>query len=384
MTGIGRAAAVAFAKKGAQVVVAGRRDEAGKALVKELRSLGSEAEFINADVRKEDDVRALVDKTVARFGRLDVAVNNAGTEGKVGPITDQTAESYAATFDTNVLGVILSMKHEVRAMQGQGSGSIINISSTYGHEGAAGASVYVGSKHAVEGVTKSVALEVAKSGIRVNAVAPGPTDTGMLTRFTGTPENKAALAATVPMGRLGLAEELANAIVFIASDEASFITGHVLNVDGGQEPLTCQGRGADLRAPNQGGSSGGAARSFPASMRQDRKLIAVAGEPSVRSTSHERPVLPDQPGQPDAVQPYGGVADVPVRRRRRQGDHVAPDRPGRHGAVGRRLTWYRSHGGRGGRPYHRRGSWPVGRRDRGGAAAGAGGHPPVIENKRHD
>jgi NAD(P)-dependent dehydrogenase (short-subunit alcohol dehydrogenase family) len=231
LTGIGRAAAFAFAKKGAKVVVAGRRDEAGKALVKELRSFGSEAEFINADVRKEDDVRALVDKTVARFGRLDVAVNNAGTEGQVGPITDQTAESYAATFDTNVLGVILSMKHEVRVMQGQGSGSIINISSTYGHEGAAGASVYVGSKHAVEG--KSVALEIAKSGIRVNGVAPGPTDTGMLTRFTSTPANKAALVTGVPMGRLGLSEELANAIVFIASDEASFITGHILNVDGG-------------------------------------------------------------------------------------------------------------------------------------------------------
>src|SRR5271170_2743822 len=233
LTGIGRAAAVAFAKKGAKVVVAGRRDEVGQALVKELRSFGSEAEFINADVRKDDEVRALVDKTVARFGRLDVAVNNAGTEGQVGPITDQTAESYAATFDTNVLGVILSMKHEVRAMQGQGSGSIINISSTYGHEGAAGASLYVGSKHAVEGITKSVALELAKSGIRVNGVAPGPTDTGMLTRFTGTPENKAALVTGIPLGRLGLSEEVANAIVFIASDDASFVTGHILNVDGG-------------------------------------------------------------------------------------------------------------------------------------------------------
>src|SRR5689334_2453677 len=234
LTGIGRAAAVAFANKGAKVVVAGRRDDAGKALVNALRASGSEAEFINADVRNEDDVRALVDKTVARFGRLDVAVNNAGTEGQAGPITDQTAESYAATFDTNVLGVILSMKHEVRIMQRQGSGSIINISSTYGHEGAAGASVYVGSKHAVEGITKSVALETVKSGIRVNGVAPGPIDTGMLTRFTHTPENKAALVTTVPMDRLGLSEEVANAIVFIASDEASFITGHVLNVDGGK------------------------------------------------------------------------------------------------------------------------------------------------------
>jgi NAD(P)-dependent dehydrogenase (short-subunit alcohol dehydrogenase family) len=217
-----------------RVVVSGRRDKEGKELVETLSGLGAGADFVRADVRKEDDVRALVDKTVARFGRLDVAVNNADTEGKVGPITDQTAESYAATFDTNVLGVILSMKHEVRVMQGQGSGSVINISSTYGHEGAAGASIYVGSKHAVEGITKSVALEIAKSGVRVNCVAPGPTDTDMLTRFTGTPENKAALTTTVPMGRLGLSEELANAIVFIASDQASFVTGHVLNLDGGK------------------------------------------------------------------------------------------------------------------------------------------------------
>jgi NAD(P)-dependent dehydrogenase (short-subunit alcohol dehydrogenase family) len=233
LTGIGRAAAVAFAEKGARVVVSGRRDKAGQALAEELRALGSEAEFINADVRKEDDVRSLVEKTVERFGRLDVAVNNAATEGEVGPITNQTAETYAATFDTNVLGVVLSMKHEVLAMRGQGSGSIVNISSTYGHEGAAGASIYVGAKHAVEGITKSVALEIADLGIRVNCVAPGPTDTGMLTRFTGTPENKAALVTGVPMKRLGLSEELADAIVFIASDQASFITGTVLNVDGG-------------------------------------------------------------------------------------------------------------------------------------------------------
>jgi len=234
LTGIGRATAIAFAKEGARLVVAGRHEDAGQQLTTELRALGAEAEFIRADVRHEDEVRDLVDRTVARFGRLDVAVNNAATEGQVGPITDQTAESYAATFDTNVLGVLLSMKYEVRAMQQQGSGSIINISSTYGHEGAAGASVYVGSKHAVEGITKSVALETAEWGIRVNGVAPGPTDTGMLTRFTKTPENKAALVTTVPMARLGLSEELASAIVFIASDKASYITGHVLNVDGGK------------------------------------------------------------------------------------------------------------------------------------------------------
>jgi NAD(P)-dependent dehydrogenase (short-subunit alcohol dehydrogenase family) len=132
-----------------------------------------------------------------------------------------------------VLGVLLSMKHEVRVMQKQGKGNIINVSSTYGHEGAPFASVYVGSKHAVEGITKSVALETVKSGIRVNAVAPGPVDTGMLTRFTHTAENKAALVTQVPMARLGRSEEQANAIVFIASEDASFITGHVLNVDGG-------------------------------------------------------------------------------------------------------------------------------------------------------
>src|SRR5258708_16320023 len=220
LTGIGRATALAFAKDGARVVVSGRREAEGKALEGELRGLGAEAAFIPADVRLDADVSNLVDRTVARFGGLDVAVNNAGTEGHGGPITDQTAESYAATFDTNVLGVILSIKHEVRVMQGQGRASTANISSTYGHEGAAGAAVYVGSKHAVEGITKSVAIETARSGIRVNAVAPGPTDTGMLTRFTRTPKNKAALVTTVPMDRLGLSEELASAIVFFASAEA--------------------------------------------------------------------------------------------------------------------------------------------------------------------
>jgi NAD(P)-dependent dehydrogenase (short-subunit alcohol dehydrogenase family) len=234
LTGIGRAAAVAFAKRGAKVVVAGRRDEAGKALVEELRSLGSEAEYVNADVRKEDDVRALVDKAVARFGRIDAAVNAAGTEGRPGPVAEQTAESYAATFDTNVLGTLLSVKHELRVMQAQGSGSIINISSTYGHEGGAGASVYVASKHAVEGMTKSAALEAASSGVRINAVAPGPIETAMLDRFTGTPERKAALVKTVPLGRVGDPADIARAAVFLASEDASFITGQILTVDGGK------------------------------------------------------------------------------------------------------------------------------------------------------
>ena len=234
LTGIGRAVAVAFASSGAKVVAAGRHDDAGQELVGELRALGAEAEYVNADVRKEDDVRALVDAAVARFGRLDAAVNAAGTEGKPGPLSEQTAETYAATFDTNVLGVLLSMKHELRVMQAQGSGSIINISSTYGHQGAAGASIYVASKHAVEGMTKSVALETATSGVRVNAVAPGPVQTAMLDRFTGTPDRKAALLTTVPLGRVGDTDEIARAAVFLASDGASFITGEILNVDGGK------------------------------------------------------------------------------------------------------------------------------------------------------
>ncbi len=233
LTGIGRAAAIIFAQEGARVVVSGRRDPQGQELVTELQGLGAEAIFVRTDVRNDDDVRNLVDQTVKRFGRLDIAVNNAGTEGVRGLVTDQTAESYAATFDSNVLGVLLSMKHELRAMLPQGSGSIVNISSAYGRVGAAGASVYVASKHAVEGLTKSAALEVAGSGVRVNVVAPGTTDTGMLTRFTNTDENKAALVSTVPVKRLATPEEIAQVIAFVASANASYMTGASIPVDGG-------------------------------------------------------------------------------------------------------------------------------------------------------
>jgi NAD(P)-dependent dehydrogenase (short-subunit alcohol dehydrogenase family) len=234
LTGIGRATAVAFAREGARVVVSGRREQEGKKLEKELRELGAEVEFVKTDVRHDDDIRALIDKTVARFGRLDIAVNNAGTEGLRGLVTEQTAESYAATFDTNVLGVLLSMKHELRVMLPQGSGSIVNISSTYGSVGAAGASVYVASKHAVEGLTKSAALEVAGTGVRVNVIAVGTTDTGMLTRFTSTDENKAALVSTVPLKRLATPEEIAHVIAFVASANASYMTGSSIPVDGGK------------------------------------------------------------------------------------------------------------------------------------------------------
>ncbi len=234
LTGIGRATAFAFANEGARIVVSGRRDEAGHALIQELRSLGAEVEFVRADVRRENEVQNLVDKTVARFGRLDVAVNNAGTEGKLGPVTEQTADDYAATFDTNVLGVLLSMKHELRVMQAQGSGSIVNLSSTMGHRGAAGASLYTASKHAVEGLTKSAALEAAAFGVRVNAVAPGPIETAMLGRFTGNADRKAGVVAGVPLKRAGRPEEIADAIVFAASGKASFISGQILAVNGGK------------------------------------------------------------------------------------------------------------------------------------------------------
>jgi NAD(P)-dependent dehydrogenase (short-subunit alcohol dehydrogenase family) len=234
LTGIGRATALAFAREGARVVVSGRRDEEGQKLAAELQKLGAEAEFVRSDVRRDEDVRDLVDKTVARFGRLDAAVNCAGTEGTPGPVTEQTAETYAATFDTNVLGTLLSMKHEMRVMLAQGSGSIVNVSSTYGHTGAAGASIYAASKHAVEGLTKSAALEAASSGVRVNMVAPGPIETGMLKRFAGTDERKAVLAASVPLKRVGRPEEIAQTIMFLASDKASFITGASYLVDGGK------------------------------------------------------------------------------------------------------------------------------------------------------
>jgi NAD(P)-dependent dehydrogenase (short-subunit alcohol dehydrogenase family) len=204
------------------------------ALANELRALGADVEFMRADVRREEDVRSLIDKTVARFGRLDVAVNNAGTEGKPGPVTEQTSDSYAAMFDTNVLGTLLSLKHEMRVMQPQGSGTIVNISSTMGERGAANLSLYTASKHAVEGLTKSSALEGAPFGVRVNAVAPGPTETGMLDRLTGTPDKKAAFFDAVPLKRGAMPEEIADAIVFLASSKASFITGQIIRINGGK------------------------------------------------------------------------------------------------------------------------------------------------------
>jgi NAD(P)-dependent dehydrogenase (short-subunit alcohol dehydrogenase family) len=237
LSGIGRATALAFARDGARVIISGRRDEAGQALLGELRSGGAEAEYLRADIRSEQDVRQLVDGAVARFGRLDVAVNNAGTEGRSGPLSEQSAESYAATFDTNVLGTVLSLKHELRVMCAQSGGSIINLSSTLGSRGIDGAALYVASKHAVEGLTKCAALEAAPFGVRVNAVAPGPVDTDMLRRFAGSEERKIAMAKYVPLKRIGRPEEIADAILFLASERASFLSGEIMHVNGGRSAL---------------------------------------------------------------------------------------------------------------------------------------------------
>jgi NAD(P)-dependent dehydrogenase (short-subunit alcohol dehydrogenase family) len=235
LTGIGRATAESFARLGATVVVAGRHQDAGEALSVELESLGAKsAAFVKADVRYENEVRVLVDQVIERFGRLDVAVNNAGSDGTMGNIVDQTPETYAATFDTNVLGTLLSLKHELRVMRAQGSGSIVNLSSIYGQKGFPGASLYVASKHAIIGLTKSAALEGAPLGVRVNAVAPGPVQTAMLDRVTGNnADTKAAFLSLVPQGRAGDVTEIADAIVFITSERARFLTGQTIFIDGG-------------------------------------------------------------------------------------------------------------------------------------------------------
>lgn len=233
LTGIGRATALAFARDGSRIVVSGRHEDKGQALAAELRALGTEAEFVRADVRNEAEVRNLIDRSVERFGRLDVAVNNAGTEGELGPIVEQSAANYESTFAVNVLGTLLSLKHEMRVMLSQGSGSIINLSSIAGQVGFAGAAIYAASKHAVDGLTRSAALEGARAGVRVNAVAPGPTETQMLDRFVGrNDEAKAGFLATIPTGRASTSDEIAQTIVFLASDRARSLTGQSIAVDG--------------------------------------------------------------------------------------------------------------------------------------------------------
>jgi NAD(P)-dependent dehydrogenase (short-subunit alcohol dehydrogenase family) len=235
LTGFGRATAISFGKQGACLVVSGRKEAEGKALEAELGDLNTETEFVIADVRREKDVNNLVDRAVARFGRLDIPVNNAGTEGELAPVTDVSLDAYAEMFGTNVLGTLFALKHELRVMQEQSNGSIVNVSSsTIGVRGAANFSVYAGSKHAVEGITKSAAIEAAAYGVRVNAVAPGPTETAMLDRVAGSTEKNAAFYAAVPLKRAASPSEIADAVVFVASGNGSHITDRIIRVNGGK------------------------------------------------------------------------------------------------------------------------------------------------------
>ena len=234
-SGIGKAAALALAKAGAKVVVAGRRQDEGQAVVKAIESAGGQALFVKTDVSREADVKALVDKTVAKFGRLDFAFNNAGVEGAAGLTTDkQTEENYRHTFDINVLGLLLTMKHEIPAILKNG-GAIVNTSSVVGQIGMPGFGVYTASKHAVNGLTRSAALEYAKQGVRVNAVAFGTIQTPMVDRMVGEAKTNNTqrdwLAGLHPVGRLGTVEEAAQAVIALL--ENPFITGAVLSVDGG-------------------------------------------------------------------------------------------------------------------------------------------------------
>jgi len=233
LSGIGRATALSYGRDKARVVVSGRRPEAGAELAKELEALGAEAEFVQADVRFDEDVRRLVDRAVERFGRIDVAFNNAGTDGNPGPVTDITDELYAGTFDTNVKGTLFGLKHEFRAMAATGGGSIVNMSSTYGQTGFPNAALYVGSKHAVVGITKGAALEGAPLGIRVNAVAPGFTRTAMYERTTGNDQTRQAINSMLPMHRAGEPDEIAEAVKFLGSPASSYITGQLITLDGG-------------------------------------------------------------------------------------------------------------------------------------------------------
>ena len=233
-SGIGRETAIAMAGAGAKVVLAGRRQQAGDAVANEIRSAGHDAHFVQTDVTNEDQVKQLVDRTMELYGRLDIAFNNAGIELGA-PVTDFKEEDYRLVFDINVLGVFLSQKYEIPAMLQSGGGVIINTSSILGHIAMPGASIYNASKHAVEGITKTTALEFADQGIRVNSVAPGAIATDMIDRFAGEEgaESRKQLEALHPMGRLGQAKEIAAAVLYLASDAASFTTGISLPVDGG-------------------------------------------------------------------------------------------------------------------------------------------------------
>ena len=233
-SGIGRDAAVLFAKAGAKVVVAGRREAEGKETIDLVRAAGGEGLFVRTDVSKAADVQALVQKTVEKFGRLDIAFNNAGIEGNWMPIAEQSEEDWDRTIDINLKSVWLSLKYQIRQMLKQGGGgAIVNMASVAGLIGSAGAATYCASKHGVMGLTKAAALENARSGIRVNVVCPAVIETPMGERLFGEPELKKFALGLHPIGRFGSPMEVAQAVLWMCSDRASFMTGQSLVLDGG-------------------------------------------------------------------------------------------------------------------------------------------------------
>jgi NAD(P)-dependent dehydrogenase (short-subunit alcohol dehydrogenase family) len=232
-SGIGKATALAFAEAGAKLVITGRREKEGAEVASEINKTGGTAAFVRADVAKDTDVQKAVDFVLSTHGRLDVAFNNAGIEIG-GPLDQVTEEQYRRTFDINVWGVLNSMKYEIAAMLKTGGGAIVNTSSIAGHIGLPQSSIYTATKHAVEGLTKAVAVEFAKHGIRVNSVAPGAIDTEMVDRFVGKEgDQRNWLRSLHPVGRFGASEEIAAAVLYLASDAAKFTTGTSLLVDGG-------------------------------------------------------------------------------------------------------------------------------------------------------
>jgi NAD(P)-dependent dehydrogenase (short-subunit alcohol dehydrogenase family) len=233
-SGIGRAAAVAFAHEGARVVVADIAEEAGLQTIEIIHNRGGEAIFVRTDVSSPIDVANLFDRALGTFGRLDFAFNNAGTEGTIAATVDCTEENWERTISVNLRSVWLCMKHELQHMLERGSGAIVNCSSIAGLVGYPGLPAYVASKHAIVGLTKTAALEVATRGVRVNAVCPGVIRTPMIDRIVAhDQETQQRLIASEPMGRMGKPEEIAAAVLWLCSDAASFVTGQAIAVDGG-------------------------------------------------------------------------------------------------------------------------------------------------------
>jgi NAD(P)-dependent dehydrogenase (short-subunit alcohol dehydrogenase family) len=233
-SGIGRETAVLFAKAGAKVVVAGRRDREGKETIDLLRTAGGDGLFVKTDVSRAADLEALVQKTVEKFGRLDIAFNNAGIEGNWIPIAEQHEEDWDQTIAINLKGMWLSLKYEIQQMLRQGGGgAIVNMGSVASLIGSAGAATYIASKHGVMGLTKAAALETAKNGIRINVVCPAVIETPMGERLFGTPEARKFALGLHPLGRFGSPMEVAEAVLWMCSDKAAFMTGQSLVLDGG-------------------------------------------------------------------------------------------------------------------------------------------------------